>query len=147
MSARRVALLFGGRSVEHEVSLVSARGVATAMRETPLTLVPIAVDSEGRWIDPESSQAILDSDATRVPDTTDGQTLALVPGRGLTLDGAALEVDVVFPLIHGWGGEDGRLQGALELAGIPYVGAGVAGSAVGMAIRAVNSSAATGFAK
>jgi len=137
--SRRVGLLFGGRSVEHEVSVVSARGVAAAMAASPqLECVPIGVTSEGRWLDPEASLKILAGDAGRVVDSgTGGGHLAVVPGAGLQLQPAAaaaqsLEIDVVFPLIHGWGGEDGRLQGALELAGIPYVGAGVTGSAIAM---------------
>jgi len=140
MSGRvRVGLLFGGRSVEHEVSLVSARGVAAAMRATELELVPLGVTGDGRWLSPARSREILDGDAARVEcDAQDGVRIVVDPGGGgllLAAPSAPVEpvaVDVVFPLIHGWGGEDGRIQGALELAAIPYVGADVLGSAAGM---------------
>jgi D-alanine-D-alanine ligase len=135
----RVGLLFGGRSVEHEVSVISARGVAAAMDDTSLTCVPIAVTPEGEWLGPELSTRILKGDAARVEIAAagdDGERLALVPGGGVQRTGrdgpARLAIDVIFPLIHGWGGEDGRLQGALELCGVPYVGAGVLGSSAGM---------------
>lgn len=138
--ARRIGLLFGGRSVEHEVSVVSARGVRVALHEAGFECSPLAVAGDGRWLGPERSLAILETDARRaepgVPD--DGARVAVDPGgqRLLRFEPGAeprpIEVDVLFPLVHGWGGEDGRLQGALELAGIPYVGAGVTGSAAAM---------------
>lgn len=136
----RVGLLFGGRSVEHEVSVISARGVASALEQSRLTLVPLAVTGEGRWLDPERSAVILRGDDARVeagPDDDGARVLVDPGGQGLLLASpgaapAALAIDVAFPLIHGWGGEDGRLQGALELAGIPYAGSDVLGSAVGM---------------
>jgi D-alanine-D-alanine ligase len=133
--------LFGGRSVEHEVSVVSARGVDAAMAGSRLECVPIGVTGDGRWLSPEASRRVLSGGGARVdtaPGEDDGFRVLVDPGgAGLRLhrDGEAaqrLPIDVVFPLVHGWGGEDGRLQGAVELAGIPYVGAGVLGSAVGM---------------
>jgi len=137
--SRRVGLMFGGRSVEHEISVVSARGVAAAIASSPqLECVPIAVTADGSWLDPEASEKILAGDTRCVvqPDT-DAGCVSVLPGAGLWRKRAAgagerLPIDVLFPLIHGWGGEDGRLQGALELAGVPYVGAGVGGSAVAM---------------
>jgi len=138
---QRVALLFGGRSVEHEVSVVSARGVDAAMARTRLVCVPIGVTGEGRWLSPESSRRVLSGRSPRVevgPADDDGIRILIDPGgAGLLLHegGKAtrrLDIDVLFPLVHGWGGEDGRLQGALELAGTPYIGSGVLGSAVGM---------------
>ena len=138
----RVGLLFGGRSVEHEVSVVSARGVAAALGQAGLECVPLGVTGDGRWLTPELSAAILEGSGTRVeasPDRDVGARVLVDPGGAglllLSADGAAtrrLSIDVLFPLVHGWGGEDGRLQGVLELAAIPYVGAGVLGSAVGM---------------
>jgi D-alanine-D-alanine ligase len=138
---QRLGLLFGGRSVEHEVSVVSARGVAGALEQTDLVAVPIGVTGEGRWLSPELSRRILDGEAARVEPPSgddDGVSLLVDPGGGGLLrsePGAAAErvgLDVIFPLVHGWGGEDGRMQGALELAGVPYVGAGVLGSSTGM---------------
>jgi len=131
---RRVGLMFGGRSVEHEVSVVSARGVVAAMASSrQLECVPIGVTADGIWLDPESSMRVLCGDGARVISAgNDTGRVSIAPGSGLRLRGQPLALDVIFPLIHGWGGEDGRLQGALELAGVPYVGAGVAASAVGM---------------
>jgi D-alanine-D-alanine ligase len=120
------------------VSVVSARGVAAGFDRNRIECVPVAVTRRGRWLPPELSRTILDSDAVEVPEPEPeaGSVLGR-PGGGLFLSvpGQApvpLELDVAFPVIHGWGGEDGRLQAFLELAGIPYVGAGVAGSAAAM---------------
>jgi D-alanine-D-alanine ligase len=133
--------MFGGRSVEHEVSVDSARSVANALSEAGLTCVPIGVTGGGRWLSPEVSQALLDGDGPRAEPAQgrdDGVKVTVDPGAGRLLcwvEGRTptpVELDVVFPLIHGWGGEDGRLQGALDLAGLPCVGAGVCGSAVAM---------------
>jgi D-alanine-D-alanine ligase len=137
MSRRRIGVLFGGRSVEHEVSLISARGVAAAMAlSSRIRCVPIAVTPDGQWLDPQASQRVLEGSGKRV-ESGAGPRVSIVPGNGLRLDTPdgkhePFAIDAMFPLVHGWGGEDGRLQGALELAGVPYVGAGVAGSAVGM---------------
>jgi D-alanine-D-alanine ligase len=134
-------LIFGGRSVEHEVSVSSARGVRAALRDAGFVDVPLAVTGEGRWLSPELSGKLLDSERPRaepLPSEEDGRAVAFCPGLGpLSLVGPAgesrpLRIDVVFPLIHGWGGEDGRLQGLLELADLPYVGCGVAASALAM---------------
>jgi D-alanine-D-alanine ligase len=138
---RRMGLLFGGRSVEHEVSVTSARNVADALRQGGFECVPIGVTGEGRWLSPSLSAALLDGVAPRAepaPGQDDGARVLVDPGAGRLLCRHAqrgpedVALDVVFPLIHGWGGEDGRLQGALDLVGIPCVGAGVCGSAVGM---------------
>ncbi len=142
MSRRlRVALLYGGTSVEHEVSVVSARGVAAALDPRQFECLPIGVTGEGRWLPPEAAGRFLRGDGRRVEapaEGDDGSSIVADPGGGglLLVTPAApskpLAVDVLFPVVHGWGGEDGRLQGLLDLAGIPYVGAGVLGSAVGM---------------
>ncbi len=136
----RVGLLFGGRSVEHEISVTSAREVAAAMRGAGIDYVPIAVTGDGNWLAPAASEARLSGDAPRVDSgpVDDACSVLIDSGRGclvsLGTDGTleTFLVDAVFPLIHGWGGEDGRLQGALELARIPYVGSGVLGSALAM---------------
>jgi D-alanine-D-alanine ligase len=136
---RRIGLLFGGSSVEHEVSVVSARGVRAGLEAGPFEAVPIGVTGDGRWLPPDPSDAILSGAQPRV-ESPPGSTAALQidPGAGdlVQLDADSspcpLRLDAVFPVIHGWGGEDGRLQGLLDLAGIPYVGSGVLGSAVGM---------------
>ncbi|MDI7274790.1 MAG: D-alanine--D-alanine ligase [Anaerolineae bacterium] len=138
----RVAVIFGGRSGEHEVSLISARSVMNAMDKEKYEIHPVGITRSGRWLpggDPmlalQSGQAdrpILDSGHApgsgrelAVP----GERGALVPG---TEEASFPEVDVVFPVLHGPYGEDGTLQGLLEMADIAYVGAGVLGSALGM---------------
>ena len=137
----RVAVLFGGRSGEHEVSLMSARSVYEAIDRQRFEVVPIAITRAGRWLLPRDPEGLLA--AGREVQPADGQPLALVPGpdgrRLLVLEGdpggaaRPLEpIDVAFPVLHGPCGEDGTVQGLLELAGIPYVGAGVMASAVGM---------------
>jgi D-alanine-D-alanine ligase len=131
----RVGLLFGGASVEHEVSVVSARGVAAGLDPARFDCVPIGVTGEGEWLAPELSEPVLRGTASRVPDVP-GPRLLAMPGRGLVRAGEGgpepVAVDAVFSVVHGWGGEDGRYQGLLETAGVPYVGSGVLGSAAGM---------------
>lgn len=123
---QRVAILLGGRSGEHEVSLVSARSIIAALDPARWEVVPIAVTRQGNWLSPEETRAGLDAGVRAF----DGA------GAGLLRSTAALQAlagcDVAFPMIHGTFGEDGTLQGFLELADIPYAGAGVAASAIGM---------------
>src|SRR5271166_2531555 len=106
----RVGVLFGGRSGEHEISLRSALTVMSAMDPARYEVVPIGIDHDGRWFLENNALKLL---AQTTPDL-----------------GGPLEV--VFPVLHGTFGEDGTVQGLLELAGVPYVGAGVLGSAIGM---------------
>lgn len=133
MSANRVRLgvIFGGASGEHEVSVVSAQHVMAAADRQRFQVVPVGVTKMGAWLTPSETQAQLDE-----PSQPYKKTLRLDDSRGLLARPQALEVltemDVAFPLIHGPGGEDGTLQGLLELAEIPYVGAGVGASAVGL---------------
>ncbi len=126
MSGRRIAVLAGGRSSEREISLASARSVAGALAELGAEVVTIAIDRGGRWeIESPSPEALADGDSP-AGDTLDRR----LPGRAIAATLA--EVDVVFPVLHGPFGEDGTVQGLLELAGVPYVGAGVLASAVAM---------------
>ncbi len=141
-SRLRLGLIFGGRSVEHEVSVVSAQHVIAAADPAHFEVVPIGVTPDGVWLSPIETAAAL-----AVPEAPYQKRMerdvALVPSfrieenedsrysLGRALD-ALSGVDVVFPLIHGTHGEDGTLQGLLELAGLPYVGCGVAASALGM---------------
>jgi D-alanine-D-alanine ligase len=136
----RVAVLFGGRSAEHEISLLSARFVVEALDRDRFEPVLIGIDKTGRWLLQE--EALLLSGArdprlARLNQAMPGVALAAHPGEGgeasLTIgERGPMNVDVVFPVLHGPLGEDGAIQGLLELAGVPYVGAGVLGSAVGM---------------
>ncbi len=134
MSRIRVLLLFGGRSAEHEVSVVSARSVYAAIDRERYDVVLAGIDQQGRWyFGGKDSESLLSS--TVVPDDQVPARLSsagtyLVSEDGDDLPGS--EFDVVFPLLHGPYGEDGTVQGLLELAGLAYVGAGVAASAVGM---------------
>jgi D-alanine-D-alanine ligase len=136
MKKTRVIVLFGGRSAEHEISLLSARNVVNALDRTRFEPVLIGIDKAGRWHresertleaaagDPR--RAMLDAAAPTVAMET-----ALVPAASGAADAVDSD-DVVFPVLHGTFGEDGTVQGALELAGVAYVGAGVLGSAIGM---------------
>jgi D-alanine-D-alanine ligase len=124
----RLALLFGGRSPEHDVSLTSARSVRDALDPARFDVVPLAIGRDGRWLAGSASQALL---AQQTP--AEAGALIVQDTGGLVPDGdLGATVDLVFPLLHGPFGEDGTVQGLLELMNVPYVGAGVAASAVGM---------------
>ncbi len=136
MKKIHIGVIFGGRSGEHEVSLASARSVMAALDPTRYTIVPIGITHDGRWLTtgdplaalsaPESLAAAAEPPAQIGPDTTGRE---LVPGA----TGAAFPpLDVVFPVLHGPYGEDGTVQGLLELAGVPYVGCGVLASSLAM---------------
>ncbi len=137
MSAKkrlRVGVLFGGRSGEHEVSLASAASVIRALDPEKYEVVPIGISKDGRWLVGTTAQKMLPDvlkSGERVVLPPDPNAAALVPlasGTGQP----SVTIDVVFPVLHGTFGEDGTVQGLLDLAGLPYVGAGVLGSAVGM---------------
>jgi D-alanine-D-alanine ligase len=118
----RVAILAGGRSSEHDISLASARSVLEALDPARYEVVSVAIGRDGRWaLDAGGPAEIGSSAAETLPVTADGGTLA-----------ALASVDVVLPILHGPFGEDGTVQGLLDLAGIPYVGSGVAASALAM---------------
>jgi len=129
----RVGVLFGGRSGEHEVSLASASSVIHALDPEKYEPVAIGISKDGRWLVGTGAQKLLPEvlkSGQRVVLPADPTAAALMP-----MDenrGGGLRVDVVFPVLHGTFGEDGTVQGLLDLAGLPYVGAGVIGSAVGM---------------
>ena len=132
----RVGVIFGGRSGEHEVSLRSAESVINAMDESKYEIVPIGITHEGSWLISESAKALLPQ---TIMESNHREPVAIIgdPTRqGLTRLGAgglAREpLDVVFPVLHGTYGEDGTIQGLLEMAGVPYVGCGVLASACGM---------------
>lgn len=139
----RVGVIFGGRSGEHEVAVRSARSVIEAIDPEKYEVVPLAIGKDGRWLSPAASTALLpgetrgylppklaavESALTIVGDPSRGGLHRLEGGEGQT--GGRL--DVVFPVLHGTYGEDGTLQGLLEMAGVPYVGCGVLASSCGM---------------
>ena len=131
----RVGVIFGGRSVEHEVSLVSAASVIKALDKEKYEVVPIGIASTGQWLSSgetlrllkEKQSIELEQEQLLIPDPRKQSLVAINNGGDV---GKAL--DVIFPVVHGRFGEDGSLQGLLELADLPYVGPGVLGSAVGM---------------
>jgi D-alanine-D-alanine ligase len=163
MKKLRVGILFGGRSGEHEVSLLSAASVLNAIDKEKYEVVPIGITKEGRWLTAEHAESLLtgkpipESRHLRAgdPETTPGAAV-LAQGESVVVppepvhrqsglvpfqsdaslarraSDRAINVDVIFPVLHGTFGEDGTIQGLLELADLPYVGAGVLGSAAGM---------------
>jgi D-alanine-D-alanine ligase len=128
----RVGVLFGGRSGEHEVSLASAASVIRGLDPTKYEPVPIGITKEGHWRIGVGAQKML-PEVLRGGDpvmmTADPTDASLMPLKG---GGAGQHLDVIFPVMHGTFGEDGTIQGLLDLAGLPFVGAGVLGSAIGM---------------
>jgi D-alanine-D-alanine ligase len=161
MKKLRVGILFGGRSGEHEVSLLSAAAVFKAIDQNKFEVVPIGITKEGRWVTAADAERLLagepleharqlragDPEATPAAAVLHNGEAVIVPpepqkSSGITpfqseplarrASDRAINVDVIFPVLHGTFGEDGTIQGLLELADIPYVGAGVLGSAAGM---------------
>lgn len=140
MKRTRLGLIYGGRSGEHEVSLRSARSIADHVDRSAYELVFIGIDRDGHWRmhSEEEFRRIADAPLPQVTAAGGEVTLAPAPTQGaivrLNRDTAPdpIGVEVVFPIIHGPHGEDGTLQGLLELADVPYIGAGVLGSALGM---------------
>src|SRR5689334_5107966 len=159
MKKLRVGILFGGRSGEHEVSLLSAASVLNAMDKQKYEVVPIGITKEGRWLTESHAERLLRGENASAesgrhlragdPETTPGAVVlakgeaVIVPpvphAHGLvpfeSAPGSAqkgIDVDVIFPVLHGTFGEDGTIQGLLELADIAYVGSGVLGSSAGM---------------
>jgi D-alanine-D-alanine ligase len=133
----RVGVVFGGRSAEHPISCVSAGSVLAALDPDRYEVVPVGITRDGGWVlpDPALRLAIVDG---VLPEVTGGTAVTLVgdpAGRGLVrLDGTGSRIglDVVFPVLHGAYGEDGTIQGLLEMSGLPYVGSGVFASAASM---------------
>ena len=128
----RVGVLFGGRSGEHEVSLVSAASVIRGLDPDKYEAVPIGITKDGHWLIGQGAAKLLPEvlkGGRRVMLTADPTEAALMP---LDRGAGAQRLDVIFPVLHGTFGEDGTIQGMLDLAGLPYVGAGVLGSAIGM---------------
>ncbi len=138
MEKRRIAVIFGGCSSEHEVSRLSAKCVIDNIPKEKYEIIPIGIDKAGRWFLTDSSTDDIASGAweqnprNRVaflsPDRSVGGLVALDGGHACEI----IKVDVVFPVLHGKNGEDGTIQGLFQMAGIPYVGCGTLASAVCM---------------
>jgi len=134
----RIAVVFGGRSSEHSISCISAGSVIAALDPEKYDVVPVGIATDGRWVLESADPGHLALGAGgELPSVTGDREVALTPGQGLVVTepgnvpNVLGEVDVVFPVMHGPWGQDGTLQGLLEMAGVPYVGAGVLASAVG----------------
>jgi D-alanine-D-alanine ligase len=142
----RVGVLFGGRSGEHDVSLLSAASILKAIDRDKFDVVPIGITKEGRWLAGGDARNLLDNGVKEAPRQFRAGDPESTPGARLLHEGiptlmapmpgpqgpAGKAIDVVFPVLHGTFGEDGTVQGLFELAGIAYVGSGVLGSAAGM---------------
>ncbi|MBN9621242.1 MAG: D-alanine--D-alanine ligase, partial [Actinobacteria bacterium] len=137
----RVAVVYGGRSSEHGISVVSAGSVLAALDPEKYEVVPVGITPSGQWLLTDADPQALRITGRTLPEVEKGTAVVLPPDPTTTElvrvePGTAVEalgsVDVVFPVLHGRYGEDGTIQGMLELAGIPYVGAGVFASAAGM---------------
>ncbi len=130
----RVGVIFGGRSGEHEISLLSARSVMAAMDPARYEIVPIGITHDGRWLLTGDPMAVLT--AANGHETEDAALVSVSRARRELVPGATGNVlpplDVIFPVLHGPYGEDGTVQGLLELAGLPYVGSGVLASSLAM---------------
>ena len=133
----RLGILFGGRSGEHEVSLHSAKSILNAVDRDKYEIVPIGITKQGRWVISDGAHRLLTGQSAAEPafaDTASSQSIELSASAELTQQHGTLtqSLDVIFPVLHGTFGEDGTIQGLLELADIAYVGSGVLGSATGM---------------
>src|SRR6202790_832861 len=142
----RVGILFGGRSGEHEVSLLSAASVLNAIDRKKFDVVPIGITKDGHWLAAADAHGLLEGDTGAVSSRLRAGDPGATPGAKLLEEGMPMllapepgpqapadrSIDVVFPVLHGTFGEDGTIQGLFELAGIAYVGSGVLGSAAGM---------------
>ena len=127
MSKIRLAVLYGGISGEHEVSCLSAASILKNLSSSRYELTPVGITKSGRWfVQPAWTGGAL----TVIEDPT--KEVSVRPGAGFAVGGVPFSIDVVFPITHGIQGEDGKLQGLLECAGLPYAGAGVLSSALGM---------------
>jgi len=131
VTRQKLGVIFGGRSAEHEVSVTSARGIMRQADPARFDVVPFGITKGGAWLTPQETRARL-----ALVESGEQRGLGEEPGHGVfaypdTTD-ALRDMDVVFPIVHGTTGEDGTLQGLLEMARLPYVGSGVAASATGM---------------
>ena len=142
---KKIALVFGGKSGEHEVSIASALSIYKALDKNKYDVLLIGIDKTGRWLAPSEAEVLAHSDNPRllklnsekesislIPFESNKQIVPLQNSQGQAQQLSAHKIDVIIPILHGTFGEDGTIQGLLELSNIPYVGSGVLGSAVGM---------------
>jgi len=122
-----ICVLYGGKSGEHEVSLRSAASVVKNLDPSRYSIVPVGIDRTGKW---HLQDTLAVGDVLAIEPCA--KPISIVPGAGMFINGEHLPVDCVFPVLHGTYGEDGTVQGLLDIAGLPYVGAGVLGSSVSL---------------
>ncbi|MGA9617267.1 MAG: D-alanine--D-alanine ligase family protein, partial [Serratia proteamaculans] len=139
MSKLRVGVIFGGKSAEHEVSLQSAKNIVDAIDKDKFDVTLLGIDKQGQWHINDASNYLLNAEnPVLIALNRSNKNVALIPGQEKQQliesgnAGALSQLDVVFPIVHGTLGEDGSLQGLLRMANLPFVGAGVLGSAVSM---------------
>jgi D-alanine-D-alanine ligase len=137
MNKIKLAILMGGRSAEHEVSLRSAASIIKAASKDKYELILIGIDKRGRWFLITDQDSFLNDKFPESIEYSDDNAIVFVPGEkgkveGLKNKSISFNIDAVFPILHGTFGEDGTVQGLLKLVDVPFVGAGVLGSAVGM---------------
>lgn len=125
----KVGLLFGGRSAEHEVSLMSARSVFAEVEIPGIDWIPLAISQGGKWLSPEVSRKLISNEFDRIPEEEENKYGSILESIKENL---SEEIELIFPLLHGPHGEDGTMQGFLQTAGIPFVGSKTAASAVAM---------------
>ena len=131
MSKETIAIVFGGRSSEHEISCLSAGGVLSAIDRAKYEVVLIGITTKGKWVlVPHSHQLTIS--AGKMPEVPSDAPAVVADVAGFSVGGKDLKVDLIFPTLHGPYGEDGSIQGLFEIADIPYVGSGVLASAVAM---------------
>ncbi|CEA03614.1 D-alanine--D-alanine ligase A [Jeotgalicoccus saudimassiliensis] len=126
MSKINVGIIYGGKSTEHEVSIRSAKSVFEALNKEKYNVRLIHITKQGEWL------LAADNDSVKTLDSTNSTKLTVAPSQGLVADSSPVQLDSVLPILHGTAGEDGTIQGLLELADIPYAGCGVRSSAVCM---------------
>ena len=126
MSKIKLGIIYGGKSTEHEVSIRSASSVFDALRKDKYELELIYITKDGQWL------LANDKKEVKIIDQTKGREILVSPASGLTVDNKVLEIDAVLPILHGTAGEDGTIQGLLELANIPFAGCSIRSSAVCM---------------
>lgn len=134
---KKIVVLFGGQSVEHEISLISAQNIIQAIDKNKFQVIPVGITKTGQFLlFKQNNYLINPTDAKKISlDGTKGEEVVFLPGKPelfVLETKETIKIDIVFPILHGNFGEDGTIQGLLKLSNVPFVGAGVLGSALGM---------------
>ncbi|HAK45709.1 MAG TPA: D-alanine--D-alanine ligase A [Spirochaeta sp.] len=132
MNKKNICVLYGGKSGEHEVSIRSASSVVKQLNKDKYNITLIGIDKTGKWYLQPEAEADLKKTGMLSLISAAGQKIVIIPAEGFYAGHTKIEIDFIFPILHGTNGEDGTVQGLLELMEIPYAGAGVSGSSIGM---------------